>query len=391
MNRKKRPEKKKIFHFWHLLAVLLGSAALFFHCVFDIDPVKIEYGYSRPIYPYFRSALVGLGHVIPRPYSAFETILLVTFVSVSVAFFRSLYASFKGKQTVGFLFMWIFVNCLGVFAGGYFLFWAAWGLNYLRTPCANMVNSESPDTLVAEDYLKLADDMVLIANSARFEPTEMDKIDKAVNNALGKTLAEKFDCRIDTWPETKFMITGEFMNVFSISGIFIPFTMEPHINSDLLAWERPVTTAHEKSHFSGYASETDANLIAWMACLTSDSDQLRYSAALNALLFLKSYIPADEWENITNERLTVRVRNDLRDWRERVTKNRKRYADWFWIGQKVNDTYLKMNTKKTGIESYHAALPLFALWWKNRGNKTRYSNPEETFQFGFRSKNKSKI
>lgn len=396
MNRKKRPKRKKIFYFWHLLAMLLGSAAFFFHFAFDIDPMKIEYGYSRPIYPYFRSLLVGLGNLLPQPHSAFEAILAITAIIVAAVFFRSLHAAVKGKQTVGRLFMGTFLNCLGILAGGYFLFWAAWGLNYLREPGTGVINGESTATLVSGDYLKLADDMVVVANNARINGIDttagMAEIDAAVDKALGKTLAANFDCRIDSWPETKFMIAGEFMNMFAISGIFIPFSMEPHINSDLLEWERPFTAAHEKAHYAGYASETDANLIAWMACLSSDTGLLRYSAALNVLLFLRPYIHEKEWTAIVNGRLVFEARNDLRNRRKRMAKNRELYAKWFKIGEKVNDTYLKMNTKKIGIESYRAALPHLALWWKNRDKKIKSTNPPKMFQYGFRSRKiKSKI
>ncbi len=39
----------------------------------------------------------------------------------------------------------------------------------------------------------------------------------------------------------------------------------------------------------------------------------------------------------------------------------------FRVGQKVNDTYLKLNSQKLGIKSYQAALPHLVVWWKKRG------------------------
>ena len=45
-----------------------------------------------------------------------------------------------------------------------------------------------------------------------------------------------------------------------------PFFLETLLAPDLLDVERPFVIAHEWGHLAGYADESEANFIAWLAC-----------------------------------------------------------------------------------------------------------------------------
>ena len=49
-----------------------------------------------------------------------------------------------------------------------------------------------------------------------------------------------------------------------------PFGLEVLANPDLLPFERPFVAAHEWSHLAGYADESEANFVGWLACIRAD-------------------------------------------------------------------------------------------------------------------------
>jgi hypothetical protein len=62
-----------------------------------------------------------------------------------------------------------------------------------------------------------------------------------------------------------------------ISGIFIPFTGEPHYDAHQPASSLPFTLAHEMAHQRGFAFESEANFVAAVVCLRSDHPYIRHS------------------------------------------------------------------------------------------------------------------
>ena len=46
----------------------------------------------------------------------------------------------------------------------------------------------------------------------------------------------------------------------------VPVFLEVILNPDLLPVEKPFVLAHEWAHLAGYADESEANFVAWLAC-----------------------------------------------------------------------------------------------------------------------------
>ncbi|WP_207678961.1 DUF3810 family protein [Desulfonema magnum] len=368
-NRKITARKKFSFRPWHFVFILMGTIIFLFRSYVKISPDKIEYGYSRPIYPYIADILSLPGQWIHSPYSASQLFLSLAFFAALVWFCYNFYVSYK-KKIVLRLLLETMVHGIAIVAGVYFFFLTTWGVNYLRQPFFISLNQEAPTTLDRFDYEQLGYDMVFLLNTLHkpeIFPADIHDLwetDYAVDRALTKVIAMISPPQTPCFPQTKFLFGNEFLNACGISGFFLPVFMEPHINSDLLLWERPFVMAHEKAHFMGFASETDANFIAYLACLISESEFLRYSGALNALLALRHYIPLKKWQKLIQKNLAQSVQEDISARDERIRRNRKRYARVSDLSHKINDTYLKLNNQKLGIKSYQAALPHLTVWWK---------------------------
>src|SRR5262249_9640937 len=85
------------------------------------------------------------------------------------------------------------------------------------------------------------------------------------------------------------LLGGDFPYA-SIAGMTNPFLLETLIAPDLLDVERPFVIAHEWGHLAGYADESEANYVAWLACLRGDA-RAQYSAWLALLGDLRDFIP----------------------------------------------------------------------------------------------------
>lgn len=366
MRNQKVRTKEGFFHPWHFVFISMGIAIFVFRFYIEISPRKIEYGYSRPLYPYIVKVLSLPGRLIPAPYSASE-LFVYAFVFTAVLWLAyHLCFLIRKKKSFLRLLLRLMIHGTALIAGACFFYLTAWGFNYLRQPFYISLNQGDAISPSASDYEELAYDMISFANTLHMpkDAHPLWETDYLVNSAMENIRITASLPRIPGFPPTKFLLSNECLNACGISGIFLPVFMEPHINSDLLPWERPWVMAHEKAHFMGFASETDANLIAYIACLSSASDMLRYSAALHILIALRSYFPGDSWRNMLKENLSPKAVQDINERSERIRRNQSRYARFFRISRKVNDTYLKMNSQTLGIRSYQAALPRLAVWWK---------------------------
>ena len=81
------------------------------------------------------------------------------------------------------------------------------------------------------------------------------------------------------------MIFSSFYSKMGLSGYFGPFFNEIHVNHYLLPLDYPFVLAHEKAHQFGITSEAEANLVAFVICVRSDDQRLRYSGYQSLLLY----------------------------------------------------------------------------------------------------------
>ncbi len=354
---------------WHLILIILGVAITICRHTIEISPHKIEYGYAGMIYPYISALLAIPARWIPAPHSASEFFFGLILFATLFWFVYQLQVSIR-KKTMFTLALKMLIYAVVIPAGGYVFYLTSWGLNYLREPLSHSLNMDDPSDLSPWDYEKLATDMLTLVGISHkqgrhaADKADLEQMDIAVDRSLRKLTQGTFPFQPP--PRTKVLFMNECLNVFGISGVFSPVFMEPHVNSDLLPWERPYIMAHEKAHFLGFASETDANLLAYLACLSAESDMLRYSAALHLLISLGQHLPREKLGMI-KERLPADAREDISARYDRIRRNETRYSLTVRLGRRVNDTYLKLNSQKLGVNSYQAALPHLAAWWKKEG------------------------
>src|SRR5690606_31450901 len=85
------------------------------------------------------------------------------------------------------------------------------------------------------------------------------------------------------------------LSYMGFGGYLNPFTNEAQVNNKLPLYNLPTTACHEISHQIGYASESEANFIGYMASIYNDDPYFKYSGYTFALKYcLRSIAKIDE-------------------------------------------------------------------------------------------------
>lgn len=154
------------------------------------------------------------------------------------------------------------------------------------------------------------------------------------------------------------------MSYLGITGIYFPFYGEANINVNIPPSQLPVTMAHEMAHAKGVSREGDANVVAYVLCICSGDDYLRYCGLMRAAASLLNSLPQKEFEALYGQ-LCEEVRLEYRS----ESAHFDRYEGAIdRISSFFNDLFLKANGVEEGTRSYSAtAESLIALYEKLSG------------------------
>jgi hypothetical protein len=174
-------------------------------------------------------------------------------------------------------------------------------------------------------------------------------------NAYNK-IAKKYSVLEINNTNVKSVFFSKYMSYGGITGIFIPFTMEANVNTDVISFNIPFNICHEMAHLKGFMKEEEANFIAYLVCMESENQFFNYSGSimalnycLNALYKNNSELYYSVIEGISKDVLTD-LKEDEKYWKdiynEPISKKVNKIMD------NVNDSYLKINGQKDGVKSY---------------------------------------
>jgi hypothetical protein len=334
-------------------------------------PQTVETYYSRGMYPFIQETLSLPARIIPLPYCLSEIFvyLFVTFILLYTLY--QFAVTIYKKQTLWRFFLKKFFQFLTFSVAVFVIVQFIWCWNYFRIPFGENICTDQKSLSDIDSGVALAYDMAGIANRMR-NSSLLDKkpsiyeLNAKVDSGLND-LMEKYNVKTNKHiPAVKHFVMNEFFSKTGISGLFFPLFLEPVMDSELCFWEKPQVMAHEKAHFLGFASESDANLVAFITCLQSDSPWLQYSGSLSALLTYYGRLPEEVRKDIFENRLTQKVKNDIKIFKKRIFRNWEKKERTIKYAKKINDSYLKLNNQKMGIGSYRHAINYLAVWWMSR-------------------------
>lgn len=343
---KKKRTAKKFSLQWVIMPVLAMLVFLFTRIAGHFSSY-IEIWYSQKVYVIIAQTISGFSSLI-----SFSLDDLFYFILISAILIILVLPLFKKM-----LFKNSLKSVINILASVYVLFYVLWGFNYFRSSLNDRLGIKKQDvktelfTSELKNQIKITNETHCTFNS--FDKNEIDSLIEESYKKLAPVLKLKYP---QGKRQPKKISLSSFFAKAGISGYFGPFFNEVHINKFVLPVEYPFVLAHEKAHQLGITSEAEANFYAWLACRNSSSEQLQYSANLIVLrFFLYQGYELEGYSEIVNE-LNDNVKADYQKIRENWQKHRNEKVDK--IATKVNDSYLKSNQVKKGIDDYNNVVQL---------------------------------
>jgi len=243
------------------------------------------------------------------------------------------------------------------------MFYWLWGFNYFKSTLNENLNLDvmSIDLDQREALIQstLQHAINLSDQLAEGAPLAANYLNQEIISACGNTASQiEGITKSKTTPVA--MFPGSFFLRIGITGMYFPFTGQAHFEPLLGNISLPYTLAHEWFHAAGVAPESEANFLAYISLINSNSDELKYAAEMNLLIELLIYYKLTDYDKYLfyREQFTSKMDIDL--------KNRnalyQKYSNV--VSQKsdvVIDHYLKMQ-HQVGVSDYHRLADWVVAW-----------------------------
>lgn len=264
----------------------------------------------------------------------------------------------------------------------YCVFMIGWGMNYYRAGITYQLNlTIEPETKT--DLTELIQYLVPELNKTRLLLSKDSILPEMDFATIKKETIAAYNNAMDNLPYLRYKNPSIKQPLFNplgdyigYTGYFNPFSGEAHIRQDIPTIEQPFIMCHEVAHQLGYASETEANFVGFLACRRSKNIYFRYSLLIDMYSYTRSKIlfgvftqskdsnhfkmGIDSFKNITQSMDTL-VRMDLK--RIRAFYN-KRQNDIAPVMGAVYNQYLLANNQDRGTQSYEDVVNYFIAYRK---------------------------
>ena len=144
-----------------------------------------------------------------------------------------------------------------------------------------------------------------------------------------------------------------FYRAAGVSGQLAPFFLETLLNPDLTGPERPAVLAHEWAHLSGYAPESDASFVGYLAAWRA-GPAAEYSAWLDLVSESTNQLQPVT-QRLVLEKLEAGPRQDQEAIRQRLKALVRPVERAAWS---TYDQMLKSQGVEEGVRSYSRVVQL---------------------------------
>jgi hypothetical protein len=314
----------------------------------------IEQHYSTGFYPPLAAALrSGLGFL---PFSLGDLLYSVALLYILYElflFFRRLLNRKSGWKEKLIPLQKAIIALLAL----YVYFYLFWGLNYYRLGIEHQLNINNQQVQTSE-LKELTTLLLQRVNQTKEiclqrQDTVMDRqrMFRAAEQGY-QQLEPKFSFLKYRNLSVKPSLFGKLGNYVGFEGYYNPFTGEGQVNVQIPNFIQPFVTCHEMAHQLGYASESEANFVGFLAAAHSTDTLLQYSAYFDMFLYSVNNLRRTDSTAARQlvEQLHEGARRDLRTYRRFLQEHRSYLSE---LTDSLYDYYLKQNRQQKGIESYH--------------------------------------
>jgi len=338
-----------------LLIQIIGLKILLFF------PEFIEKYYSNGFYSYLsKFSRTALGWI---PFSFGDILYGILILWTVHWFYQNRKVSWKSKT----------LSTLGFVSVAYFIFHVLWAFNYYRLPLFEKMKIE---TEYSDAQLYAFTKKLIVKTNAIHLQITQDTAKKIVipytQNQIYKKSIDGYNNLSKEYSFFTYEIPSQKKSLFSypltymgFGGYLNPFTNESQVNDMIPMYNFPSTACHEMSHQMGFASESEANFIGFLAATKNDDLYFKYSGYSHALRYCLA-----NWE-VRNEKVLEKL---LKTIHPGVLKNYQE-SQYFWESHRTfidtafevfYDNFLKLNQQKDGMDSYSKFVDLMVNYYAER-------------------------
>ena len=361
-----------------LLSLLFFPLSILINTLCSKYPYFIEKYYSLSINKIIVETLSNISGIFP--FSLYELTLYLIVISIALFIIYTIYIIIYNPNKLKVFIKNSLLNILSIISIAYFLFVILWGLNYNRIPLEitlienyNLKYNKSISSIdkTKEGLANLYEFLIENANETRKLVKSSDSIMKAntdykgiINRAyLGyENILDLLPNLSGNYSNAKYVISSKLMCYTGITGIYFPFTGEANINIAIPDIYIPSTTLHEMAHQRGYASEDEANFIAYLASINHPDIDFKYSGYILALNHTANALYSADYDTYVNlsKNISEDVFSDLKNNSAFWDKYEGKIDD---ISNEINNTYLKANGIPEGVKSYGKMVDLLLAYY----------------------------
>ncbi len=351
-------------------------------------PVLISSYYTQGLFKYGASGLRFLFGSVPFALGELVYIIILIILIINALKNISSLKSFNHIAQKGWFILtklsWLIVKLFVVFQ-------LIWGLNYMQpdptrdfdlsiqTPKNAQVALSEMNALTYELIEELNKTKAAISLDKSIEPN-FEQVVANVQQAYQALAIEhpRFILQHQSIKKAIFPSLGDYIGFLAF---YQPITGEAILRSDLPILTQPYTIAHEMAHQLGYASETEANFIAFVLASEANDPYLKYSMLLQMFSYAQDV-----------QLLLLAGNKGFDAWKTQIEKNRsllspavlkdRAYIKAFFAARadkqiqastQLYDQFLKWNQQAAGLASYADVLKWVRAYRLKTDSSTSYS------------------
>jgi len=356
-----KDSRRKFLIQWTVPIVLTALITLL-----KFNPQWIEKYYSMGFYAAYARFLRAISGAFHISLGDIAYILLCLYALYLL--FRLLKAFFtkqlSWKKTAAYT-----LKVVRVFLWLYIVFNVIWGLNYYRRGIAEQLgldaghySKEEVENITCELIDKVNESRRVLSHDTLTDETVKDIF---IKSRIAYDSAAKEYSFLSYHPgSVKESIFSPVAKYMGFIGYYNPFSGEAQVRNNIPHILLPYTACHEMAHQLGYASESEANFVGYLAARKSEDPYFLYSVYMDLYkyasteLFMKDFFTTHSWE------LDSLVKADFRAINRFFYKEQNKLSpvvmSWY-------DQYLKANKQSNGIDSYNEVISWLIAYKKKFG------------------------
>ncbi|MCP9756594.1 DUF3810 domain-containing protein [Lacihabitans sp. CCS-44] len=342
---------------WKIISIILLPIQFIVFKIITSNEEWVEYYYSRgffKIITHFLRIITGwtsfsIGLILVYILSAFLVYLII----------KSIFRIRKKEVSL----RQIATNFFAYLSPVYLFFMLTWGLAYHKKPLEKLLNLNTKN-IQNQEVISLCKVLIDSANVTRARISESKLKEQTFEKIFElapigyANLEARYTFLNYTTPSIKKAEGSNLLAYMSTSGVYMFPTGEANVNTNNMIYDVPYVTTHEMAHQLGFASEEEANYLAYLSCKNNPDPVFQYSAyygtvfrALNKVWEIDS-----TYSKTLFDKLSPAVKADRE--KERQVWKKFRNPIQVYVVSPFYDLFLKSNGQEQGSRSYDLVIDL---------------------------------